>query len=94
MSINKKTIKTISDLAKLNLSEQELTSFTKQLGKILAYVEKINKLKLQKVPESLSGVSLDHAVWREDRVKIFKGQHLNQGENNNDLLVVPKVFDK
>lgn len=94
MALDKKTIKKISDLAKLNLSESEVSSFQKQLGKILAYVEKINKLKLQNVEESLTGVDSDKSVWREDKVKIFQGQNLNQGKSSDDLLVVPKVFDK
>lgn len=94
MSLDKKTIKKISDLAKLNLSDTETLSFQKQLSKILAYVEKINKLRLKNVPESLTGVSTEKSVWREDKVKVFKGQHLNQGKSSNSLLVVPKVFDK
>lgn len=93
MALDKKTIKKISDLAKLNLSESEVSSFQKQLGKILAYVEKINKLKLQHVEESLTGVDSDKSVWREDKVRIFSGQNLNQGKSSGDLLVVPKVFD-
>ncbi len=94
MALDKKTIKNISDLAKLNLSAEELTSFQKQLSKILAYVDKINKLKLEKVPESLSGVNIERSFWRADRVKIFKGKNLNQGKSSDDLLRVPKVFDK
>lgn len=94
MSLDKKTIKKISDLAKLNLSENEVLSFQKQLGKILAYVEKINNLKLKNVEESLTGVDSDKSVWREDKVKIFSGQNLNQGKSSGDWLVVPKVFDK
>ncbi len=94
MSIDKKTIKKISDLAKLNLSEPEILSFQKQLSKILTYVDKINKLKLKNVEESLTGLSVDKSVWREDKVKVFKGQNLNQGKHSSDLLVVPKVFDK
>jgi aspartyl-tRNA(Asn)/glutamyl-tRNA(Gln) amidotransferase subunit C len=94
MSLDKKTIKKISDLAKLNLSDQESASFQKQLGKILAYVEKINKLKLKNVAESLTGVSTEKSFWREDKVKVFKGQYLNQAKSSGDLLVVPKVFDK
>ena len=94
MSLDKKTIKKISDLSKLNLSDQEVLSFQKQLSKILAYVEKINKLKLNNVTESLSGMSVEKSVWREDQVKIFRGNNLNQGKSSGDLLVVPKVFDK
>jgi len=94
MSLDKKTIQKISDLSKLNLSDQEVFSFQKQLSKILAYVEKINKLKLKNVEESLTGISSEKSVWREDRVKVFKGQNLNQGQSSADLLVVPKIFDK
>jgi aspartyl-tRNA(Asn)/glutamyl-tRNA(Gln) amidotransferase subunit C len=94
MALDKKTIQKIADLAKLNLSAKEFLSWPKQLGKIMAYVDKINKLKLENVSESLTGVSTEKSVWREDKVKIFKGQHLNQGKKSGDLLIVPKVFDK
>jgi len=93
MALDKITIQRVANLAKLNLSTQEALSFQKQLGKIITFVDKISKLKLKNIPESLTGVSAEKSVWREDKVKVFKGQHLNQGKSSGDLLVVPKVFD-
>lgn len=43
-TLNKQQVQRIADLARLELSADELELFTRQLGDILAYVEQINAL--------------------------------------------------
>lgn len=94
MSIDKKTIEKIANLAKLNLSKQEMLDFPKQLSKIVAFAEKINKLDLKNVPLSLSGAESNTAVWRPDRVKPHKNKNIQNNLDSRGFLVVPKVLDK
>jgi aspartyl-tRNA(Asn)/glutamyl-tRNA(Gln) amidotransferase subunit C len=43
-TLNKEQVKRIADLARLELTSEELELFTRQLGDILAYVEQIRAL--------------------------------------------------
>jgi len=47
--IEKKTVEHIANLARLEVSEEEITSFTRELGSILDYVEQLNEADTTKV---------------------------------------------
>lgn len=85
----------LADLAKLKLDDREVEEYARQLSDILAYVEKINKLKLTKVKESLSGID-DRLVMppRPDKVATFHPEAIKQAPSlENNLVAVPHVFE-
>lgn len=95
MAINKDTVKYVADLARIELSEKELESFTGQLDRILAYVAKLNKLNISGI-EPTSHVLQMKNVYREDSVKksldaseVIK----NSPAKDNNLFKVPKIID-
>lgn len=95
MAINKDTVKYVADLARIELSEKELESFTGQLDRILDYVAKLNKLNISGI-EPTSHVLQMKNVYREDSVKksldaseVIK----NSPAKDNNLFKVPKIID-
>lgn len=49
IEINETLTQKVAQLARLELSESELKSFTSQLGEILAYVERLNEIDVEGV---------------------------------------------
>ena len=76
MTLDKKTIQKMADLAKLNLSAKEMADFPGQLSKVIAFVDKINKLNLKNTKLSLSGAGDKDTAWRQDLVKVHQGSIL------------------
>lgn len=68
MSVTKKEVEKIAELAKLKFSESELENFTHQLNDILKYIEKLNELNTDNV-EPLSHPVEKTNVFREDKLK-------------------------
>lgn len=93
--LSKKEVKNLANLAKLELSEEEITLYQKQLEEVLHYVEKINKLDLGKTKESLTGLSeRGTTAPRFDRVGKSDASLISQALHNHDNYVItPQVFD-
>jgi len=66
--INKKDVEYIANLAHLKVDEEEKELFTKQLGDILNYVEKLNELETEGVIPTAYTVPMKN-VFREDKVE-------------------------
>ena len=64
MSLNHQEVKRIAELARLELTADELELFTRQLGDILTYVEQIRSLDTTGVPPTSS--VLNRPVDRPD----------------------------
>ncbi len=70
-------VRHIAKLAKMNLSEQEITKFTGELSKILDYFAILEKVNTDKIAET-SQVTGTENVLRPDEIKI--------SEIKNELL--------
>ena len=64
----KPIVKRTAQLARLELTDEEIDKFASQLTSILNYIEKIRELDLRNV-EPLANVGELQNVWREDEVK-------------------------
>ncbi len=88
------TIKHLADLAQLELTQEEIDKFSKQLSSILGYIDKIKNVeKSDDVKRDFRKIN----IFREDEKPYEKGQHreaiLNEmPEVEDDLLVVKKVL--
>jgi aspartyl-tRNA(Asn)/glutamyl-tRNA(Gln) amidotransferase subunit C len=94
MSVSRKEVEHIAELARLKFNEDELENFTKQLNEILTYVEKLNELDTENV-EPLSHPVENNNVFRDDIVKpsIPKNEALkNAPEKDENFFRVPKVI--
>ncbi|MDK2976694.1 MAG: aspartyl-tRNA(Asn)/glutamyl-tRNA(Gln) amidotransferase subunit [Candidatus Marinimicrobia bacterium] len=94
MSISREEVLHIAKLARLSLSEEEITMYTHQLGDILNYVQKLNELNIDDV-EPMKHVLNMVNVLREDkelpslsREDVLK----NAPEHDKEFFKVPRVL--
>ena len=95
MTIDLKTVKHISKLARISLDEEKANKLASDLNSIFDFIEKLNELKTDNV-EPLTSIAETTLRLREDQIrsvnireKILK----NSPEDNKDFFVVPKVVE-
>ena len=95
MTIDLKTVKHISKLARISTDEKKANKLANDLNSIFKFIEALNELDTGKV-EPLTSVADTKLRLREDkfeanniRDKILK----NSPDENKDYFVVPKVVE-
>ncbi len=92
--IDEKDVAHIADLARLQLSEDELKKFGSQLDRILEHANKISKLDTKDIKATSHAVELKN-VFREDKIdhEIDKDKALaNAPDVEDDGFKVPKII--
>ena len=95
MSVTRKEVEHIAELARLELNDSELEEYTVQLNQILEYVEKLNELNTENI-QPLSHPVEAANVFRDDILKpsIDREEALKNAPSKNDeFFKVPKVID-
>jgi len=95
MSINKDTIKKISKLARISVTNDETDRLEKDLNSILKFVEQLKELNTDKV-DPISSVSDQDLTMNKDEVKKINEKDdilKNAPEKNSNYYVVPKVIE-
>jgi aspartyl-tRNA(Asn)/glutamyl-tRNA(Gln) amidotransferase subunit C len=95
MNITVEEVKHVANLAKLNLSEEELSRFPGQLDTILSYVAKLDSLDTTGVIPTTHAFSINNA-FRKDQVKesLPRDEALANGPRvNGEAFVVPKIIE-
>ncbi|HRQ41816.1 MAG TPA: Asp-tRNA(Asn)/Glu-tRNA(Gln) amidotransferase subunit GatC [Chloroflexota bacterium] len=96
MSLTRGDVEKIAQLARLELTEDELTLYQGQLSAILDYAERLNELNLGDVPPTAHAVTQQN-VWREDVAEpgMAMGDVLfNAPQQANNQFVVQAVLDE
>ena len=95
MTIDLKTVKHISKLAKISVDDEKANKLADDLNSIFDFIEKLNKLKTENI-EPLTSIAETTLRFREDKIgsenireKILK----NSPDENKDFFVVPKVVE-
>jgi len=94
MSVTRKEVEHIAELARLELTNIELEEYTVQLNKILEYVEKLNELNTENI-QPLSHPIEGANVFREDIMipSVDREEALkNAPAKNEEFFKVPKVI--
>ena len=94
MKISPEEVKHVADLARLEMSPEEVESMTRQLDGILNYVAKLNELDTAGVQPTTHAISIVNA-FREDRVKVSLAREdtlANAPQQDGESFVVPKVI--
>jgi len=95
MFITRETVEHIANLARLGLKEEEIELYTKQLQKILEYVEKLNELDTENVPPTFNVIGKVNAL-RKDELKPSLDRELllkNAPKEEQNHFWVPKVIE-
>ena len=95
MSIDLKTIKHISKLARISVDQQRAEKLAADLNSIFDFIKKLNELKTDNV-EPLTSIAETTLKLRSDEVKsknIREQIIKNSPQDNEDYFVVPKVIE-
>ena len=95
MTIDLKTVKHISKLARISIDDEKAKKLATDLSSIFDFIEKLNELKTAKV-EPLTSIAETTLKLRNDEVKSknIRDQILkNSPDENKDFFVVPKVIE-
>ena len=94
MKITKENIVYVANLARLEIDEATVDTFADQIGKILEYVDALNRVDTEGVPPTSHAIFLTNA-FRED----IEDEHLdresvlrNAPEKDDGSFLVPKVI--
>jgi aspartyl/glutamyl-tRNA(Asn/Gln) amidotransferase C subunit len=92
--ITKEEVQHIAKLARLDLSEQEIKKYQEQLGNILNYVEKLQKVDTEGIETSDGGTRDLENVWSSDEgVEKDNTELINMApENYSGQVKVKKIL--
>ncbi len=96
MKVDKAMVEKLADLAKLEFNEQEKDKFVDEFNKIIAFVEKLDKVDTEGV-QPLVYVNDHNNVLRNDyiRQEITHDEALeNAPVKDSDYFKVPKLMNK
>ena len=96
MLIDIKITKRIAVLAKLELTDQEIEEYSKDLSNILSWMDELKKVDVSGI-EPVTSVNDNKLFEREDlefEDKVEKEEILlNAPDKNEDYFIVPKVIE-
>ena len=94
MSVSKEELLHIAKLADLNIADNEVEEYLRNLDDILNYIEVIEKVPTENLEETI-GANDNINVFREDEVKTFEDRDsllANAPAVESDMFKIPKVI--
>jgi len=94
MKISPDEVEHVARLARLELSPNEKEDLTRQMNRILQYVEKLNELDTTGVSPTSHAIDLENA-FRDDAVEVSLPRDAsleNAPESNGAEFVVPRII--
>ena len=95
MTIDLKTVKHISKLARISIDDEKANKLKGDLNNIFEFIEKLNKLNTDNV-QPLTSIAETTLKLRKDEIKsqnIREDILKNSPDKNEDFFVVPKVVE-
>ena len=92
---DKTTVEYTAKLARMKLSDQETARLASELGDILKYVEKLNKVDTSKVEPTSHAIPVKN-VFRQDKIKSslnVEGALKNAPQREGDFFKVPRIIE-
>jgi len=95
MKVTRATIQHVANLARLNLTQDEMDRLTSEMENIISYVDKLNELDTTGV-KPMEHVIPIRNVFREDRVEPSYDREkilANAPSQGNGCFKVPKIVE-
>ena len=92
--ITSSDVRKVAELARLNLPEDQIASYTVELEEILSYVEQLQEIDTKNIPPTSRAVEVTN-VMREDYVEVTSSREdiLDQApQREGDFFRVPKIL--
>ncbi|HVR84838.1 MAG TPA: Asp-tRNA(Asn)/Glu-tRNA(Gln) amidotransferase subunit GatC [Planctomycetota bacterium] len=95
MAIDRKTVEKVAKLARLQLTPEELDRYGGQLGAILDYIAKLEKLDVAGLEPLAQAVETLNVFRADDpRPSLSRDAALqNAPEKTGDFFIVPKIIE-
>lgn len=93
--IDSQLVRKVANLARLELTADEETQFTTQLGSILDYIEQLNQLDVTNVAPTTRAIDVSN-ITREDILQPYPEREaiLNSApQQEGDFFRVPKILN-
>lgn len=94
MEVSKEEILHIAKLAKLNLKEEEIPDYIKNLQDILNFANVVNEAPIEGLDTSIGAID-NYNVFRKDEIKVFEDNKAllqNAPEQEDNMFKIPKVI--
>jgi aspartyl-tRNA(Asn)/glutamyl-tRNA(Gln) amidotransferase subunit C len=95
MSVSKKDVEYVAELARLSFSEEEKENLIGDLNRVLGYVEKLNELDTDNVEIIVNPYYIENK-FREDEIERSMGLSSvlgNAPDKLEEYVVVPKIIE-
>ena len=95
MEIKREEIEHIATLSMLNLSEEEITGYTKDMEQIVEFANQINEIDTEKIEESAFVMNTVN-VFRKDEVRESFDRDLllsNAPSSSGEAYSIPNVME-
>lgn len=92
--ISKDLVKNLSKLAKINIFDEQIEKYTKDLSSVIGYMEEIKNLDVSNIEET-ARIAKDENVLRDDIVKESLSQQdalKNSKNTHGGHFLVPKIL--
>ncbi len=83
MMVSEDVIRKVAKIARLELTDEEVEEFTKQIDDILEVFKSLEKIDTKDVKPSFQPIEIKN-VWREDKVKEYEWDPLSNADNKED----------
>lgn len=95
MSVTKKDVEYVAELARLSFTEEEKEALTHDLNSVLGYIEKLNELDTENVDIIVNPYYIENRL-REDEIKPsmdLQDVLSNAPDKLEEYFLVPKVIE-
>lgn len=95
MKISEEEVKHIANLAKLNLSEEEVQKYSKDLGEIATFVEKLNEVDVTGVEPTAHILDIKNVFRKDENISTFEREEIlkNAPSKEAGCISVPRVVE-
>ena len=83
MVVSEDVIRKVAKIARLELTDEEVEEFTKQIDDILEAFKSLEKVDTKDVKPSFQPIEIKN-VWRKDKVKDYEWDPLSNADNKED----------
>jgi len=93
---DKQTVNHVAELSRLSLSEEEISVYSRQLVRILDYIDKLKKLDISNISPTSHPLTSLKNVFRKDMIKksLSPDEALaNAPDRKDDFFCVPKIIE-
>lgn len=96
MELTKEDVKKISELARIGVTDEDITSYQKDLSAVLSYFEKLQEVDTDNV-EEIGHITGMTNVYRADRAQEFDAEgkkiiHENMPQSQDGYIKVKSVL--